>query len=45
MYKMAEFDIENILSAQDKLYRALSADDRQVTPETKEILNYGSAVY
>ena len=45
MYKTAEFHIENILSAPDKLYRALAADDRQVTPETNEILNYRSGVY
>jgi Fic family protein len=38
----ASSEIENIVTTQDELYRALAADDRQMTPETKEVLNYRS---
>jgi len=41
----ASSEIENIVTTQDELYRALAADDRQMTPETKEVLNYRSAVW
>lgn len=41
----ASSEIENIITTQDELYRALVADERQITPETKEVLNYRSAVW
>ena len=41
----ASSEIENIITTQDELYRALAVDDRQITPETKEVLNYRSAVW
>ncbi len=41
----ASSEIENIVTTQDELYRALAADDRQMTPDTKEVLNYRSAVW
>lgn len=41
----ASCEIENIVTIQDELYRALVADGRPITPETKEVLNYRSAVW
>lgn len=41
----ASSEIENIVTTQDELYRALAADDRHMTPETKEVLDYRSAVW
>ena len=39
--------IENIVTTQDELYRAVAAPDdpRQATPEAKEVLRYREAVY
>ena len=38
-------EIENIVTTQDELYRTLAADDKQMTPETKEVLNCRFAVW
>jgi Fic family protein len=37
--------IENIITTQDELYRALAGSTGQVDQQTKEVLNYRSALY
>ncbi len=37
-------EIENIITTQDKLYRALSADNEEVDPHTKEVISYREAL-
>lgn len=41
----ASSEIENIITTHDELYRALVASDTQIDAETKEVLNYRSAVW
>jgi len=41
----ASSEIENIITTQDELYRAMASDAAQATPETKEVLNYRSALW
>lgn len=37
-------EIENIITTQDDLYRAVVADDASVSPETKEVQDYAAAL-
>lgn len=37
-------EIENIITTQDDLYRAVVADDASVSPETKEVQDYATAL-
>lgn len=37
-------EIENIITTQDDLYRAMVADEASVSPETKEVQNYATAL-
>jgi Fic family protein len=41
----ASSEIENIVTTHDELYRALIVRDDQIGPETKEVLNYRSAMW
>lgn len=41
----ASSEIENIITTQDELYKALLSTDNQIDSQTKEILNYRSAVW
>lgn len=41
----ASSEIENIITTQDELYRAMATDLEPASPETKEVLNYQSAVW
>ncbi|NBC30468.1 MAG: Fic family protein [Spirochaetes bacterium] len=41
----ASSEIENIVTTHDELYRALTVRDEQIGPETKEVLNYRSAMW
>jgi len=41
----ASSEIENIITTQDELYRALAGSTGQVDQQTKEVLNYRSALY
>ncbi len=38
-------EIENIVTTNDKLYQAVSADERNLDPNTKEVLRYGHALW
>ncbi|WP_340105796.1 Fic family protein [Rhodohalobacter sp. 8-1] len=38
-------EIENVVTTNDKLFTALSADDTQVDPQTKEVLRYRQALW
>lgn len=38
-------EIENIITTQDSLYRALSVDSGTVDPHTKEVVNYREAIF
>lgn len=38
-------EIENIFTTSDSLYQALSVETEKVDPQTKEVLNYRSALY
>lgn len=40
----ASSEIENVITTQDKLYQALSADTSLIDPATKEVLRYREAV-
>ncbi|MBK8490425.1 MAG: Fic family protein [Saprospirales bacterium] len=40
----ASSEIENIITTQDKLYKALSSQNSQVDPATKEVLRYREAL-
>jgi|TARA_R110002110_G_scaffold43480_4_gene135033 Fic family protein len=37
-------EIENIMTTQDNLYRAVVADEASVSPETKEVQDYATAL-
>lgn len=41
----ASSEIENIITTHDELYHALAVDDPQTSAQTKEVLNYRSAVW
>ncbi|MEX0723916.1 MAG: Fic/DOC family N-terminal domain-containing protein [Gracilimonas sp.] len=41
----ASSEIENIITTNDKLFMALSANDKQVDPQTKEVLRYRQALW
>lgn len=41
----ASSEIENIVTTHEELYRALAVRDDQIGPETKEVLNYRSAMW
>lgn len=38
-------EIENIITTQDELYKALTVNKSNVTPETKEVVNYRKAIF
>ncbi|MCB8963610.1 MAG: Fic family protein [Bacteroidales bacterium] len=38
-------EIENIITTQDELYKALSIRNTNITPETKEVVNYRRAIF
>jgi Fic family protein len=38
-------EIENIITTQDELYKALTVNKSNVTPETKEVVNYRTAIF
>ena len=38
-------EIENVVTTNDKLYRALSGDEEKYDPHTKEVLRYGHALW
>ncbi len=40
----ASSEIENIITTQDRLYKALSSRNMQVDPATKEVLRYREAL-
>ena len=41
----ASSEIENIITTNDKLFMALSANDKKVDPQTKEVLRYRQALW
>lgn len=41
----ASSEIENIITTQDELYKALLSKDKKIDSQTKEVLNYRSAVW
>lgn len=41
----ASSEIENIITTQDELYKALLSKELNIDPQTKEVLNYRSAVW
>lgn len=41
----ASSEIENIITTNDKLFMALSSNDKQVDPQTKEVLRYRQALW
>lgn len=41
----ASSEVENILTTNDRLFRAFTAKSEQVDPQTKEVLNYREAVW
>lgn len=41
----ASSEIENIITTQDELYRALLSKEQKIDAQTKEVLNYRSAVW
>ena len=38
-------EIENIITTQDELYKALTVNKSKITPETKEVVDYRKAIY
>jgi cell filamentation protein, protein adenylyltransferase len=38
-------EIENIITTQDELYKALSIKNNKLTPQTKEVINYRQALF
>ena len=38
-------EIENIITTQDELYKALTVKNTNITPETKEVVNYRRAIF
>jgi Fic family protein len=38
-------EIENIITTQDELYKALTVNKTHVSPETKEVVNYRKAIF
>src|SRR3972149_6295386 len=38
-------EIENIITAQDELYKALAINKSKISPETKEVVNYRKAIF
>jgi Fic family protein len=38
-------EIENIITTQDELYKALSIANTKISPETKEVINYRKAIF
>ena len=41
----ASSEIENIITTQDELYKAIISKEMKIDPQTKEVLNYRSAVW
>lgn len=41
----ASSEIENVITTNDKLFMALSANDKQTDPQTKEVLRYRQALW
>jgi len=41
----ASSEIENIITTQDELYKAIVGKDKIIDPQTKEVLNYRSALW
>jgi len=38
-------EVENIITTQDELYKALTVNKKNVSPETKEVVNYRKAIF
>ncbi len=38
-------EIENIITTQDELYKALSSNSNNISPEVKEVVNYRKAIF
>ena len=38
-------EIENIITTQDELYKALTVNKNYISPETKEVVNYRKAIF
>ncbi|MBC8314771.1 MAG: Fic family protein [Bacteroidales bacterium] len=38
-------EIENIITTQDEIYKALTVNKSKITPETKEVVNYRKAIF
>ena len=38
-------EIENIITTQDELYKALTINKSNISPETKEVVNYRKAIF
>lgn len=38
-------EIENIITTQDELYKALTVNQTHISPETKEVVNYRKAIF
>jgi Fic family protein len=38
-------EIENIITTQDELYKALTVNSSKITPEAKEVVNYRKAIF
>ncbi len=38
-------EIENIITTQDELYKALTVNKSRISPETKEVVNYRKAIF
>lgn len=38
-------EIENIITTQDELYKALTVNKTNISPETKEVVNYRAAIF
>ena len=38
-------EIENIITTQDELYKALTVNKTNISPETKEVVNYRKAIF
>ena len=38
-------EIENIITTQDELYKALTINKTHISPETKEVVNYRKAIF
>jgi Fic family protein len=38
-------EIENIITTQDELYKALTVNKTRISPQTKEVVNYRKAIF